>query len=385
MHEVRIGVIGVGNMGSFYADCFLQGKIERAAVTALCNPHPHRLEDQTDVPTFRSSDELLDAGLVDAVVIATPHYFHTTIGQDALNRGLHVLVDKPISVHKADAERLIAAHRNPEQIFAAMFNQRTDRRFQKIKSLIDEGALGTIRRINWIVTDWFRTQIYYTSNTWRATWSGEGGGVLLNQCPHQLDMLCHLFGLPARVEAHCFFGKYHHIEVEDDVTAYLEYPDGATGVFIASTGETPGTNRLEITGESGRILLEQDRFDLTLNEQPATEFSRCAPESFGRPKSTTTALTGLDHGGQHVEILRNFVGAILDRSPLIAPAAEGLASVELANAMLMSTFTNQPIDLPIDAAAYERLLKKKIEESTFEKSTIKPGAPADVSASFKNP
>lgn len=383
MHTVRMGVIGVGNMGSFYADCFLKDRIERAELTAFCNPHPHKFEQDTDIPTFRSSDELLDAGLVDAVIIATPHYFHTTIGQAAIERGLHVLVDKPISVHKADAERLIAAHRDSRQVFAAMFNQRTDRRFQKIKALIDEGALGTIRRINWIVTDWFRTQVYYTSNTWRATWSGEGGGVLLNQCPHQLDMLCHLFGLPARVEARCFFGKYHHIEVEDDVTAYLEFPDGSTGVFIASTGETPGSNRLEITGESGRILLEHNQFTLTLNDQPATEFSRTTPDSFGRPQSTTTSITDLDPGGQHVEIMKNFVDAILDGAPLIAPAAEGLASVELANAMLMSTFLNQPIDLPIDAAKYEQLLEQRIRESTFEKSTIKPSAPADVSASFK--
>lgn len=383
MKELRLGIIGLGSMGRAHAASVQKGAISRCRLTAVCDSHASSLESYAGqgVAVFSDSKKLIASGEVDAVLIATPHYSHTTIGIDALKAGLHVLVEKPISVHKADCQRLIAAHRSKKQVFAAMFNQRADPYYLKLRALIRSGELGQVRRINWIITNWFRSEAYYASGGWRATWAGEGGGVLLNQCPHQLDLWQWLFGMPARVRAHCQIGRYHQIEVEDDVTAYMEYADGTTGVFVTSTGEAPGTNRLEVTGERGRVVIENDRFLFTRNEVEMSEFSRTTDQRFAIPDRWNVEIPVSGHGGQHNAIMENFTCAILDKAPLIAPAAEGIHSVELANAMIYSSFTKKTVELPLSAPAYERLLKKKIAGSTFRKK-VKKVADADFSQSF---
>jgi predicted dehydrogenase len=382
MKSVRLGIIGLGNMGSGHADKILSGAVNHCELAAVCDPAPEKFARFANAKGFTRSDELVRSGAVDAVLVATPHYDHTTIGIDALQHGLHVLVEKPVSVHKADAERLIAAHQNPKQIFAAMFNQRTDPYYQKVRDLIRHGELGPVRRVNWIITNWFRTEAYYKLGSWRATWAGEGGGVLLNQCPHNLDLFQWLFGMPHRVRGFCRFGRYHDIEVEDDVTAYFEYADGASAVFIASTGEAPGTNRLEVTAENGRLVFENDVLSFTKNETPMSEFSRTATKAFATPATTESKFTFPNHGGQHVEVLQNFIDAILDGKPLVAPASEGIHSVELANAILYSSARNQTVDLPLDAAAYEKHLKEKFPASRFKKGAPrKPSTVADDLAS----
>jgi len=317
----------------------------------------------------------------DAVIIGTPHYAHTTIGIAAMQAGHHVLVEKPISVHKADCERLIAAHQDKQIVFAAMFNQRTDPAYQKIRSLVKSGELGQIVRINWIITDWFRPEAYYASGGWRATWKGEGGGVLLNQCPHNLDLLQWICGMPARVSGFCGLGVWHNIEVEDQVTAYLEYPDRCTGVFVTTTGEAPGTNRLEIAGDRGKIVYERGSLVFTRNLEPMIEFSRTCQASFARPPSEVEMIPIEGKGGQHVEALENFADAILTGAPLIAPAEEGIHSVELANAMLYSSLLGRPVEIPLDAAAYEQALMRLIAESRFEKQSADVVAD-DVTKSF---
>src|SRR5215210_4857820 len=262
-------------MGAAHARGVLEGKVPRLRLTAVCHTNPERLVFDPEIKAFTDSRELIRSGEVDAVLIATPHYSHTDIAIDALANGLHILVEKPISVHKADCERLIAAYENTSGlVFAVMFNQRTDPFYLKIRALLQNGELGEIRRVNWIITNWFRTETYYASGGWRATWAGEGGGVLLNQCPHNLDLCWWLFGAPARVRGFCAFGKYHDIEVEDDVTAYFELPGGATATFIASTGEAPGTNRLEVMAENGRVVAENGQLRFTRNRVPTAKFSR---------------------------------------------------------------------------------------------------------------
>lgn len=362
MNPLRIGIAGLGNMGAIHAHSFLDGKIPRAKLTAVADPVAD-LCSFAPAKAFTSTEAMIHSGEIDAIVIATPHFAHTPLGIEALVQGLHVLVEKPISVHKADAERLIAAHKNPSQIFAAMFNQRTDPHFGKIRELIQTGALGEIRRVTWLITNWFRSDAYYNSGGWRATWSGEGGGVLLNQCPHNLDLFQWLFGMPSTVRAHCQFGRYHDIEVEDDVTAFFEYPNGATGTLITSTGEAPGTNRLEIAAERGRLVLEDGAIDWKRNEIETSAFSRTSPSGYTPPPAWNIDIPIKGNGTQHNGILKNFVDAILDGIPLIAPGEEGLRSVELANAMLMSEFTKQTIELPLDAQAYEKLLLEKIAGS----------------------
>ncbi len=369
--NVRIGILGLGNMGTAHAKNIQAGKINRLELTAVADVVQASHARVSGVPAFNSAQEMIDSGLIDAIIIATPHFDHTTTGIAALKAGLHVLVEKPISVHRADAEKLIAAHKSKKQVFGAMFNQRTDDFYKKIRQLIRDGELGEIRRVNWIITNWFRTFAYYGSGGWRATWAGEGGGVLLNQCPHNLDLLQWLFGQPVRLRAHCKFGRYHDIEVEDDVTAYLEFANGATGVFITSTGEAPGTNRLEITGERGRLVYENDKIVFHRNEVPMSEFSRTTRQAFATPDTWEVSIPARSHGGQHNEILQNFVDAILDGTPLIAPAHEGIYSVELANAMLMSTWLDKTVDLPIDGRKYQRMLNAKIEESKKSKKKKK--------------
>ncbi len=364
MSEVRFGIIGAGNMGSQHIRTLTSGLIRGARLAAICDVNPRALEGRGDVPTFARSDDLIGSGKVDAVLIATPHYFHTTVGIVALEAGLHVLVEKPISVHKADCERLIAAHRNPgRQVFAAMFNQRTDPAYRRIRRMIGDGDLGDIFRVSWIITSWFRTHAYYTSGDWRATWRGEGGGVLLNQCPHQIDLWQWLFGMPRRVRAFAAFGRRHPIEVEDEVTAYFEYDSGATGTFITSTGEYPGSNRLEISGDRGRLVFEGDRLSRDGTTVAVSDYGRTSPERFKGPGVWRYEALESDRGPQHAGIIQNFVDAILDGAPLTAPAEEGIRSVELANAMMYSALEDRTIDLPLDGAAYEARLRSLIDGS----------------------
>lgn len=363
MDNVRLGIIGLGGMGQLHAESLLAGKILRCELVAACDAVEARLAKFPRLRAFSTPEALFAARCVDAVLIATPHFAHTSLGIAALRAGLHVLVEKPISVHRADAERLIAAHTNKKQVFAAMFNQRTDPYYRAIRDLVRRGELGPVRRIHWTITHWFRTDAYYGMDGWRATWRGEGGGVLLNQCPHNLDLFSWIFGLPSRVTGFCSFGRYHDIEVEDDVTAYFEYPDGTHATFITSTGEAPGTNRLEIAAEHGRLVYDNDQITYTRNAVPMGEFSRASPEAFGRPPTTHIPVTAPDHGGQHNAILQNFADAILDGTPLLAPAEEGIHSVELANAILLSAWTGRAIHLPLDAAVYEQALHAKIATS----------------------
>lgn len=381
MKTVRLGIIGMGNMGRFHADYLTHGKISRAELVAVSDALPGNLEKYSRLKTFVQGEDLIRSGLVDAVIIATPHYLHTSLGIDALQNGLHVLVEKPISVHKADCERLLAAHKGPKQVFAAMFQMRTDPKFQKIKNLITSGHLGQLTRVNWIITDWYRTEIYYASGGWRATWKGEGGGALLNQCPHNLDLLTWFCGRPARVRGFCQLGRFHQIEVEDQVTGYLEFANGATGVFITSTGEAPGTNRLEIVGEMGKLVLEGGKLAFTRNETSMIEFSHTAKGGFARPELWNIDVPFDTSGAQHHTITQNFVEAILDEAPLIAPASEGIHSVELANALLYSSLINQTVELPLDAAAYEQKLNQLIAESKFEKKVVQTAA-EDFTKSF---
>ena len=371
MDKVRVGIIGLGNMGKYHADYLAQGKVSRCELTAVASSTASKLEKYKALKTFDSGEKLIRSGEVDAVLIATPHYSHTTLGIEAFKAGLHVMVEKPISVHKADCERLIAAAKaNPKLVFGAMFQLRTEPRYKKLKQLIDSGELGQIVRVNWIITDWFRTEAYYASGGWRATWKGEGGGALLNQCPHQIDLLQWLVGMPSCIRAFCQFGRYHNIEVEDNVTVFMEYPNGATGVFITSTGEAPGTNRFEIAGDRGKIVIEAGKMTFTRNEVSMRDFSKTAKTGFARPDIWNVEIPVENSPAQHATVMQNFVDAILDGSPLIVPGAEGTNSVEIANAALYSTWMKKTVELPLDSAAYEKALQEQIANSRFEKKVV---------------
>jgi len=371
MKNVRLGIIGMGNMGKHHADYLLAGKVARAELAAVCSTSPAKLEKYKAAKIFDDGEKLIRSGAVDAVVIATPHYQHTTLGIAALEAGVHVMVEKPISAHKADAERLLAVRKkHPQLVFGAMFQFRIEPRYLKLKKLIDDGELGDIVRINWIITDWYRTEAYYASGGWRATWKGEGGGVLLNQCLHQLDTLQWLVGMPARVRGFCQIGRYHNIEVEDNVSIFMEWKNGATGVFVSSTGETPGTNRFEIAGTRGKIVLENNKLTFTRNDADMIQFSKNAKTGFAKPEVWNVEIPFADAPATHAALMQNFVDAILDGVPLLVPGEEGIHSVELANVMLYSSLISQTVELPMDSAAFEKKLQQLIAESKFQKKVV---------------
>jgi predicted dehydrogenase len=366
--KVRIGIIGIGGMGGHHAQDILKGAVPRAELVAACDLSTEALKKYPDQKHFTDYKEMYRSGVIDAVIIATPHYFHTQASIDALQSGIHVLVEKPLAVHKQDCEKMIAAHTDQKLVFAAMFQQRTEPCYQKIRSLLKQGELGQIRRIHWTATNWFRPNAYYASAGWRATWKGEGGGVLINQCPHNLDLFQWLFGMPLKVRAHCQIGRYHPIEVEDDVTAYFEYADGTTGVFVASTGESPGVNRVEVIGDMGRLTFEANELRFQRNEISASEFCKTTTQKFGKPSTWNVTIPIQGSGGKHAGIMNNFTDAILDGASLIAPAVEGIHSVELINAMLYSSFNEQTVVLPMDGATYTEFLNHRIAESEAKKT-----------------
>jgi predicted dehydrogenase len=385
MKSIRLGIIGMGNIGRHHAGYLLDGKVQRCGLEAVCSTSPGKLESfgKCGVRVCGDGLELIRSGTLDAVLIATPHYQHTTLGIAALEAGLHVMVEKPIAAHKADALRLLevaAAH--PELRLAGMFQLRVEPRYQKIRRLLASGELGRLVRVNWINTDWFRTEAYYASGGWRATWRGEGGGVLLNQCLHNLDVLSWMLGQPSRVRGFCGFGRHHRIEVEDEVTAYLEYPGGATGVFVASTAEAPGTNRLEIVGSRGRLVLEEGRLRFTRNDGDMLEFSGSAKGGFTKPEVWQCEIPFENATAPHAQIMDNFVASILDDVPLIAPGSDGIHSVELANALVYSALEGREVELPLDAAAWESRLGQLIAGSSLEK-TVVTGGTEDFAASFR--
>jgi predicted dehydrogenase len=371
MMKVRLGIIGMGNIGQHHASYLSAGKVSRGELVAVSDAVPDKLEKYKPLKIFSDGEELIRSGLVDAVIIATPHFQHTTLGVTALKQGVHAMVEKPISAHKADAERLISAHKkNPKLIFAGMFQLRAEPRYLKIQKLIQSGDLGQVVRMSWIMTDWFRTEAYYASGGWRATWKGEGGGVLLNQCLHNLDVMQWLLGMPARVRGFCQLGRFHHIEVEDNVSAYLEFPNGATGTFVSSTGEAPGTNRFEIVGTRGKVVLERDKLSFTRNDADMIEFSKTAKMGFAKPEVWNVEIPFENAPNPHAILVQNFVNAILDGEALIAPGAEGIHSVELANVILYSALVDQTVQMPLDSAAYEKKLNQLIAESKLEKKVV---------------
>jgi len=380
MKEVRLGIVGLGNMGRTHRQLILDGRVAGLTVAAVCGREASlaALPERAGEARFTDVQAMIASGGIDALLCCTPHPTHTPIGVAALRAGLHLLMEKPLGVHVADCRRLLAAHTDASRVFAAMFQVRTDPHYTTLKQLLDSGETGAVRRILWDTTNWFRTETYYASGGWRATWRGEGGGVLLNQLPHNLDVFLWLFGQPSQVTGFCQFGRYHQIEVEDDVTVHCRWPDGRHATLIASTGEAPGRNRLEIACDRGHLTVETGKITWQKTRQSVREFSENSTAAFAQPDVETVEIPIENRGPGHVGILQNFTNAILHGEPLLCPAAEGLNSVELANAALLSTWLDRSVELPIDAALYERLLTERAETSVFQKKKlVTPPATAD--------
>ena len=386
---MNIAVIGLGNMGTSHVKDI--SSIEGAELFGVCDIDTEKADQfaaEFHSKAYYSYQELLAADGLDAVIIATPHYFHTPIAIAFLEKGIHVLTEKPIAVHANDAGKMIAAYEKakqefPELVFAIMFQQRTHGYWRKIKELISGGELGKLVRTTWIITDWFRTQYYYDTGGWRATWEGEGGGVLLNQCPHNLDLYQWFVGLPARVHGFASIGKYHNIEVEDEVTGVFEHENGMIGHFITTTAESPGTNRLEIVGENGKLVFEDGKLTFYRNRESMLDTLKTSPKAFTKVENWVIDIPfGEDTVPAHKTLILNFIDAIQNQTALIAPAPEGLNSVSLGNAMLLSSLLHQAITLPLDGDLFEKELKQLIANSTFKKEVVHKKASDDFSDSF---
>lgn len=372
MQKVKVGIIGVGNMGSSHFRFFMDNRVPNMELTALCDvdeskmEKPKGIEVPETIKKFTCAEEMMDSGVCEAVIIAVPHYDHPSLVMMALNKGLHAMSEKPAGVYTKQVKEMIECANKSDKVFGMMFNQRTNCVYRKMKELVDNGTVGEIMRTNWIITNWYRTQAYYDSGSWRATWAGEGGGVLLNQCPHNLDLWQWICGKPSKVTAFLHEGKWHDIEVEDDVTAYVEYPNGATGVFVTSTGDYPGTDRFEITGTNGKLVCENNKLTFYKLKENLRENCKTCKEGFANIEYETIEVETDGENEQHVGILKNFGDAILNGTPLIANGVEGIHGLSISNAMHLSSWLSKTIELPFDDELYFEELSKKIKNSKIK-------------------
>lgn len=375
--KIKLGIIGIGNMGSAHARNIVGGECPDFELVAVADIKPQRLEWakselSPDIHCFETAEEMLDSGLINACMVCVPHYDHPKYAIECMRRGIHVMVEKPAGVYtKQVREMNEEAKKHPDVVFGMMFNQRTNCIYRKMRELVQSGVYGNIRRTNWIITNWYRPQAYYDSGDWRATWSGEGGGVLLNQAPHNLDIWQWICGKPSAVTAFCNVGKFHNIEVEDEATIYAEYENGATGVFITSTGDCPGTNRLEITGTRGKLVLENGILKLWKLNEDERDICKNATEGFVSPETEYSEFSA-EREEAHAGILKNFAGAILHGEELLSPGYDGINELMISNAAYLSQWTgNGRIPLPFDTAEFDRLLKEKQKSSEIKEKTVK--------------
>ena len=391
--KVRLGILGLGNMGSEHCQNYKAGKTPEIEVTAVCDRKPARLEWAKGelgegVALFTDAEAMMDSGLIDAVLVAVPHYDHPTYSIMAMKKGLHVMTEKPAGVYTKQVLEMNKVADECDVTFGIMMNLRTAPFYQIMRDIIKSGELGEIRRVTWLVTTWYRPQVYYDSGDWRATWSGEGGGVLLNQCPHNLDMLQWVCGMPSKVEAHLHYGKWHDIEVEDDVTAYLEFPNGATGVFITSTGDTPGSNRFEVTLDKGKVLAELNETGKHLtvfrseNGMTEQEFSATNKSPFGNMKFIKEEPDVNAHSGGHPAVLNAFAAHILRGEPLLADGHEGINGLTISNAMHLSSWTGKAVELAnFDHDLYYEELMKRVATSRRKENVVNI-EPVDMSKTY---
>ena len=368
---LRAGIIGVGNMGTAHFNTIKGGLVKGLEMTAVCDVNPARLawakEQKPDVLTFDNADDLFAAKCCDMIIVATPHYDHPPLVIKGLQSGHHMMSEKPAGVYTKAVREMNEVAAKSDKLFGIMFNQRTFHLFRKMKELVENGTIGNIKRTSWLITDWYRPMAYYNSGQWRATWAGEGGGVLLNQCPHNLDLWQWICGMPSKVRAFCHEGKWHDIEVEDDVTAYVEYPNGATGVFITSTADWPGNNRFEVLGDMGKMVFDKGQLTVETLDVNLTDFTMSKNgHGFGHPNATILPFETDGKSEQHKGVLQAFTDAILYGSKPIADGSEGINGLTLSNAMHLSSWLDKTIELPLDEELFLSELNKRRANSRLK-------------------
>jgi len=367
MDIVRFGIIGVGGMGSGHARNM--PKIEEVRLTAVADIDPTALKTATDafdVPGFPNATELINSGLVDAVIVATPHYFHPPIAIEAMKAGLHVISEKPMGVQVSEAQKMIDTANKTGQTLAVMFNQRSTPHIQAARKLVEQGRLGELYR-TLLVEGWYRSQAYYDSATWRATWKGEGGGVIMNQAPHWLDLFTWLGGLPSRVLGRTMT-RQHRIEVEDEVSALLEYKNGATGYLHESVNEAPTSSRIELCGEYGKLVVEKDRIRFWEVPQGVRAYSDSSDQMWGSPEAREVEVEVEQRESGHAAIVRNVARHIMYGEPLLTPGHDCINGLQLADAIMLSADRgNRWVDVPVSTRSFNAFIARKQAESQEKK------------------
>lgn len=379
--KVSLGIIGLGNIGQQHIATIQNELSDRYVISAVCDRVDKGIASSIGAKYFNNHKDLIASNSCAAIIVATPSFQHFEIGKDALEAGLHVLMEKPIGMSVREGEELLKAS-HADQKFAVMLNQRYAPAYAKAKDIIASGTIGKLTRYHWIMTNWFRPDIYFMSSDWRGTWAGEGGGLLVNQCIHNLDILQWLVGLPDNITASCSFGKYHNIEVEDEANAIFNHDNGMTGCFVGSTGEAPGTNQLEIVGTKGSLSFNGATLTLSKNTPDTDDFCTNTKDMFGVPETKTEEVKLDNEINQHGKVLANFADAILDGKALDTPAPEGLNSLQLANGILMSQWQEKRISLPLSAEAYQEELNKKLEASNLRED-VDANVNIDMGKSFR--
>lgn len=385
MKKIRLGILGVGNMGTSHSRNVLEGKCPEFELTAIADWNTDRVawykeNVSAEVATFETCEEMINSGLIDACLIAIPHYDHPKYAMLCMRSGIHVMVEKPAGVYTKQVREMNEEAEKHDVVFGMMFNMRTNHLYKKMHELVNSGKYGRIRRINWLITNWYRPQAYYDSGDWRGTWSGEGGGVLLNQCPHQLDLWQWICGLPKSVHAHMKFGQWHDVEVEDDVTAYMEYENGATGVFITCTGDGCGSNRFEVQMDGAKLVVENDKLTVWEFAVSEPEFTKTNTIPFGKVDTTEFEPETDGENPQHVGVINAWGGAILRGEPLIANGYEGINGLMLSNAMHLSAWLGKEVSLPIDEDLFYEELMKRV--ATSRRKTTGKTVFADTAKSY---
>jgi len=378
---MRISVIGAGNMGGRYANMISDGMIKDASLAAITRISAHNKEllsktDKEKIPVFGSADELFEevekgSLKTDAVIIATPHYSHEEIAKRAFKCGLHVLCEKPSGVCSRQARLMEESAKESGCVFGMMFNQRMMSVYQKLHDIVQSGIYGNIKRVNWTVTDWYRPNLYYKTSSWHATWDKDGGGVILNQCPHNLDLMQWICGMPVRVQGFCHEGHFHDIEVEDDVTAYFEWDNGASGVFVTSTGDAPGINRLEISLEEAMLVCENNRVRIgEISKElgcKEAEYRETSTEFFRSIRGEWRDIVSECKEDTYKEVLQNFVDACNGKAEMFPSGYEGRKSLVIGNAIYLSSWEKRMVEIPKPGSMSETEFEKNFEEHLRKK------------------
>ena len=380
---MKLGIAGIGVIGESYLKLFKEGRIKEGEVAAVASRNTQRVEkileklNLQEVRVYGSLKEMLEKESLSGVIITTPHKLHVSMMKEALQMGVSVLTDKPLSSTRKEAEEMaVFAKDYPDLVKGVLFNKRANPIHKEIKKIIESGELGILRRALYEVTDYYRSHRYYEESGWRGTYEEEGGGVLMNQAVHQMDLLTWFTDLPKEVMAFLKEGSHRPMTTENDAYLHLFYEGGGVGHFITSTHESPGVHRLELSFDQGQILMENEKtLKITKLQEPEEDFSRKTETLFAHVPGTLEVkeFEPLEDKEEHVRTIENFIRAIEGKEKIQSSLEEAVKSITLVNAAYLSHFTGKKGAMDFSLEEYDRELHRKIQEERALKEEKQTG------------